>query len=176
MSSFHNATEHKNNSTEHKHNGADAARENVRVLAETTQDALRSGMTSASENARRFTGQVTEAYGFSGEKRKEFTHQTSQNLEVISEAGALLTRGFQDISRAWFNLMQERLQKNLEGFNALARCRSVPDFMAVQSSLIRDNLEQTIQSTRQIADVSTRVANEANQTITALTKKARLAA
>jgi phasin family protein len=119
---------------------------------------------------------VTEAYGFSGEKRKEFTHQTSQNLEVISEAGALLTRGFQDISRAWFNLMQERLQKNLEGFNALARCRSVPDFMAVQSSLIRDNLEQTIQSTRQIADVSTRVANEANQTITALTKKARLAA
>ena len=169
MSSAHNATEHKNKV-------ADAAGENVRVLAETTQDALRSGMTSASESARRFTDQVTQAYGFSGEKREELTHQTSQNLEMISEAGALLTRGFQDVSRAWFNLMQERLQKNLDGFNALARCRSVPDFLAVQSGLIRDNLEQTIESTRRIAEVSSEVASEAKQTMTALTKKARRAA
>ena len=169
MSSAHNATDHKNEV-------ADAAGENVRVLGETTQDALRSGMTSASESARRFTDQVTQAYGFSGEKREELTHQTSQNLEMISEAGALLTRGFQDVSRAWFSLMQERLQKNLDGFNALARCRSVPDFLVVQSGLIRDNLEQTIESTRRIAEVSSEVASEAKQTMTALTKKARRAA
>ena len=169
MSSAHNTTEHKNKF-------ADAAGENVRVLGERTQDALRSGMTSASESARRFTDQVTQAYGFSGEKREELTHQTSQNLEMISEAGALLTRGFQDVSRAWFNLMQERLQKNLDGFNALARCRSVPDFLAVQSGLIRDNLEQTIESTRRIAEVSSEVASEAKQTMTALTKRARRAA
>ncbi len=169
MPSAHNAIEHKNKV-------ADTAGENVRVLGETTQDALRSGMTSASESARRFTDQVTQAYGFSGEKREELTHQTSQNLEMISEAGALLTRGFQDVSRAWFSLMQERLQKNLDGFNALARCRSVPDFLAVQSGLIRDNLEQTIESTRRIAEVSSEVASEAKQTMTALTKRARRAA
>jgi hypothetical protein len=69
--------------------------------------------------------------------------------------------------------MQESMQKNLEGFNALARCRSVPDFLAVQSGLIRDNLEQTIESTRRIAEVSSEVASEANQTMTALTKRAR---
>jgi hypothetical protein len=169
MSAAHNAIEHKNKV-------ADTAGENVRVLGETTQDALRSGMTSASESARRFTDQVTQAFGFSGEKREELTHQTSQNLEMISEAGALLTRGFQDVSRAWFSLMQESMQKNLDGFNALARCRSVPDFLAVQSGLIRDNLEQTIESTRRIAEVSNEVASEAKQTMTALTKRARRAA
>ena len=133
-------------------------------------------MTSASESARRFGDQVTKAYGFSGENREELTQQVSQNLEAISEAGALLTRGFQDVSRTWFDLMQESLQKNLDGFNALARCRSVPDFLAVQSDLIRKNLEQTIQGTRRIAEVSTRMADEANQTVTALTEKARRAA
>ena len=46
--------------------------------------------------------------------------------------------------------------------------------MAVQSGVIRDNLEHTIQSTRQIAEVSTRGANEANQTVTAPSKKAPL--
>ena len=69
--------------------------------------------------------------------------------------------------------MQES-RRTSDGFNALAPCRSVPDFMAVQSGVIRDNLEQTIQSTRQIAEVSTRGANEANQTVTAPSKKARL--
>ena len=72
--------------------------------------------------------------------------------------------------------MQENLQKNLDGFNALARCRSVPDFLAVQSDLIRKNLEQTIQGTRRIAEVSARMADEGDHTVTTLTKKARRAA
>ena len=165
-----------NNAAVPKNKVAGAASENVRVLTETAQDALRSGMTSASESARRFTDQVTKAYGFSGENREELTQQVSQNLEAISEAGALLTRGLQDVSRTWFGLMQESVQKNLDGFNALARCRSVPDFMAVQSDLIRKNLEQTIQSTRRIAEVSTRMADEADQTVTPPTEKARRAA
>ena len=169
MSAAHNTTHQTNKS-------ADAARENVRVFAGTAQDVLRSGMNSASESARRFTDQVTQAYGLSGDKREALTHQASQNLEVISEAGALLTRGFQDISREWFSLLQESQQKNLDGFSALVRCRSVPDFMAVQSGLIRDNLEQTIESTRRIAEVSTRVANEATQALTAQTKKTHRAA
>ena len=56
------------------------------------------------------------------------------------------------------------------------RCRSVSDFMAVQSGLIRDNLGQAIESTRRITEASARVANEAAQTLTALTKKTRRAA
>ena len=164
-----------NNATEHKNKVANTSSENVRVLHETAQDALRSGMTSASESAWRFGDQVTKAYGFSGENREELTQQVSQNLEAISEA-ALPTRGSRDVSRTWFGLMQENLQKNLDGFNALARCRSVPDFLAVQSDLIRKNLEQTIQGTRRIAEVSTRMADEADQTVATLTEKARRAA
>jgi len=166
MSSANYATDHKNKVT-------DAASENV---AETTQDALRSGITSASESARRFTDQLTKAYGFSGENREELTEQVSQNLEAISEASVVLTRGLQDVSRTWFGLMQESLQRNLDGFNALARCRSVPDFMAVQSDLIRMNLEQTVQGTRRVAEVTTRMADEGDQTVKALTKKVRRAA
>jgi hypothetical protein len=37
---------------------------------------------------------------------------------------------------------------------------------------MRDNLEQTIESTRRIAEVATQVANEASQTLVAQTKKA----
>jgi hypothetical protein len=137
-----------------------------------SQDAMRSGLNSASANAQRFTDQVSQAYGITGEGREELTRQGAQNLEMVAQASAVLTRGIQDLSREWFSLAQERLQKNLDDFGALTRCRSIPDVMAAQSTLKRDNLEQTIKSTRQIAEVATRVANEASQTLAAQTKKA----
>jgi len=136
------------------------------------QDAMRSGFNSASASAQRFTDQVSQAYGITGEGREELTRQGSQNLEMVIQASGVLTRGVQDLSREWFSLTQERLQKNLDDFGALARCRSLPDVMAVQSNFMRDNLEQTIESTRRIASVATRVANEASQTLAAQTKEA----
>ncbi|PVE25270.1 hypothetical protein DC522_07015 [Microvirga sp. KLBC 81] len=141
-----------------------------------TQDPMRSSLHLASASAQRFTDQVTQAYDLMGERGEDLTRQGSQNLELAAQASAMLTRGAQDLSRECFSLMQERLQKNLDDLGALARCRSIPDFMTVQSNLMRDNLEQTFESTRRIAEVATRVANEASQTLTAQTKKAHRAA
>ena len=95
---------------------------------------------------------------------------------MMTQASTMLTRGVQDLSREWFSLTQERLQKNLDDFGVLARCRSLPDFMAARSNIMRHNLEQTIEGTRRIAEVATRVANEAGQALTAETKKANRAA
>jgi phasin family protein len=151
---------------------AKVAGEHIRDNAEKAQDAMRSGLNSASENTRRFTDQVTQAYGITGEGREELTRQGAQSLEMMTQASTMLTRGVQDLSREWFSLTQERLQKNVEDFGVLARCQSLPDFMAAQSTIMRHNLEQTIEGTRRIAEVATRVANEAGQTLKAETKKA----
>lgn len=149
-----------------------SSHQNTANNAKNSQDTLRSGLSSASASAKRFTDQVSQAYGITGEGREELTRQGSQNLEMVAQASAVLTRGIQDLSREWFSLSQERLQKNLDDFGALTRCRSLPDVMAAQSALVRDNLEQTIESTRRMAEVATRVANEASQTLAAQTKKA----
>ena len=148
------------------------AGEHIRDSAEKAQDAMRSGLNSASENTRRFTDQVTQAYGITGEGREELTRQGAQSLEMMTQASTMLTRGVQDLSREWFSLTQERLQKNVEDFGVLARCQSLPDYMTAQSNIMRHNLEQTIEGTRRIAEVATRVANEAGQTLKAETKKA----
>jgi Phasin protein len=47
---------------------------------------------------------------------------------------AVLTKGAQEISRAWFDVMQDRLAKNIGAMNRLASCRSLQHFLAVQSS------------------------------------------
>jgi prophage DNA circulation protein len=52
------------------------------------------------------------------------------------------------------------------------RCRSIPDFVAVQSELMRDNWQQMIEGSRRIAERSIQVANEAAQKISTETKQA----
>jgi phasin family protein len=169
MSVAHNANDQANNRS--KSRG-----EHIHAKAEEAQDAMRSGLNSASENTRRFTDQVTQAYGITGEGREELTRQGAQSLEMMTQASTMLTRGVQDLSREWFSLTQERLQKNVEDFSVLARCQSIPDFMAAQSNIMQHNLEQTIEGTRRIAEVATRVADEAGRTLKAETKKANRAA
>ena len=142
---------HRNETNDQISKAADASRESFRVVSETGQ---------------RFTDQMGQLFGFAGERGQELTRQSSQNLEVVTETSAVLARGFQDISREWLGLMQEGVQKNLEGFAALSRCRSVQDFVALQSEFARNSLEQTVEGTRRIAEVSTRVASEASETLT----------
>ena len=160
------------NTSNQSNSRAKSEGEYINVNAEKAQDAMRSGLNSASENTRRFTDQVTQAYGITSEGREELTRQGAQSLETMTQAGTMLTRGVQDLSRERFSLTQERLQRNVEDFGVLARCQSLPDVMAAQSAIMRHNLEQTIESTRRIAEVATRVANEAGLTLKAETKKA----
>ena len=164
------------NTNDQANDRAKVAGEHIRDNAEKAQDAMRSGLNSVSDNTRRFTDQVTQAYGITGEGREELTRQGAQSLEMMTQAGTMLTRGVQDLSREWFSLTQERLQKNVEDFGVLARCQSIPDFMMAQGNIMRHNLEQSIKGTRRIAEVATRVASEAGQALTAEPKKANRAA
>lgn len=141
--------------------------EEAQKIVRTAQGNLEDGLSSVSEMAQRSTDQVRHMFSQSGEQAQELTRRASQNVIVMTETSTVWVRGFQDLSQEWVSLVQERLQTNLEGFSALARCRSLPDLMAVQSGLVRTRLEQTINGTRRIAEVNGRVANEAAQAMAA---------
>jgi phasin family protein len=67
--------------------------------------------------------------------------------------------------------VQDRLQKNIDAVNRLVGTRSVQDFVAVQSDLARDTLQQVFDTNKRIAEVSLRIANEASQIIQAQADK-----
>jgi len=77
----------------------------------------------------------------------------------------------QDISREVFERGQQRLQRNLDGMQALARCRSMTDFVETQSTLLRDNLEQTVDGSRRIAELTIEMADGAARTMTVQAEK-----
>jgi phasin family protein len=143
--------------------GADMARRGT----ETARDTFQAGLNTATETFQRVSDQVTKVLGFNGPQSEELARRSSQNLQAVSQASSVLVRGAQEVSREVFGLVQDRMQKNVDGLNRLAGVRSVQDFIAVQSDLARDTLQQVIDTNKHIAEVSVRIADEATRAIQA---------
>jgi len=159
--------------------GEQAARAGADVLrrsTETARETMQAGLNTATETFQRVTEQVTQVLGVTGPKAEELARRSSQNLQAVTQASTVLARGFQEASNEVFRLAQERLTKNMDGLNRLAGCRSVQDFVAVQSDLVRDSFWQVIDTNKRLAEVSVRAADEAAQAIQVQASPARRAA
>jgi len=143
-----------------------AGAESAQTMARAMQEAMESSFDAFSELARRSTGQAAQIFGRPDEEAKGIAEETSQNLRAVAQSSTTLARGLQDISREWVELSQKRLQKNLDALNQLARCRTMTDVMAVHSSIIRDNLEQTVENSRRIAELTIQAADAATRIAT----------
>jgi len=147
--------------------GADIANRST----ETARNVVEAGLNTATQTFQRATDQFTKVLGFSGPQAEEVARRSSENVQAVTQASTVLTRGAQEVSQEVFGLVQDRLQKNLDAVNRLVGTRSVQDFVAVQSDLVRDTLQEVIETNKRIAEVSLRIANEASQIIQAQADK-----
>ncbi len=156
-----------NEAAEAGQHAVSATAEAARVGAETMQQTMQAGLDAAYKVASRSTDQFMQVLGLSGQQSQELAQQSSQNVQAIANTSTVLARGFQDVMREWLSFTQSRLEENLDGLHRLTTCRSIPDFFALQSDLIRENLEEMIDKGQQIMQHSTQVTHEAARAITA---------
>jgi hypothetical protein len=141
--------------------------ESAQTMAQAMQDAVTNSFSAFSELARRSTTQALPMMGRPAEGEAQgLTEEAAHNLRAVAQSGTALARGLQEVSREVVTRSQQRLQRNLDGLQALARCRSMTDFVEVQSSLLRDNLEQTVENSRRLAELTLQMTDEATKTVT----------
>src|SRR5215213_7151409 len=136
--------------------------ESAQTMAQSMQEAVANSFSAFSELARRSTGQTLDQPDGT---TRGLTEEAAHNLRAVAQSSTVLSRGLQEVSREVVSRSQQRLQRNLDGLQALARCRSMTDFVEVQSSLLRDNLEQTVENSRRIAELTIQMTHETTRTV-----------
>jgi phasin family protein len=143
---------------------------------ETARSSLQSGLETAKQGFQRMNDQFTQVLGFSGPQAEELTRRSSENIQALTEAGSVLAKGAQDVSREWLGYAQDRQAKNMECFKRLTGCRSVQDLMTVQSDLVRDSFQALIATNKRVAELSLRFATDAATRVQAQADGSRRAA
>jgi hypothetical protein len=144
----------------------EAESKSVRVIEQTVQGAVENSAQTASE----IGGRSLESLGRHGREALTLVDQMPNYVQAMARSNRILAGGAGTITLEWFGLRQERLLKNLERLTDILSCRTMPDFLSLQSSLVQSNVERMLENSQRLAQLTAQVAQEATQTLTAQAK------
>ncbi|OCK56431.1 phasin family protein [Bradyrhizobium sp. LMTR 3] len=147
---------------------ARASADLLKQNAETLQDAWRFGLETATSAMGRSTEQLGRTLGVSGEgvqQATEATERSARNAQTLLYSGTAAARVMGGMSQEYFQMVRHQVEKNMEHMNKLWTCRTPQDFAAVQSDMVRETVEMALESSRRIADMSLKMADETGKQI-----------
>jgi phasin family protein len=137
--------------------GANLLQQNAEML----QNTWRFGVDVATAIVRRSADQVGQAVGVPGDDAQEATKRSARNTESIFYSATAISKGMNDVSRECLELARHQIESSLNLTSELWRCRTPQDLAAVQTDLVRETLERALESSRRIADMSVKAADDA---------------
>ncbi|MDQ2084066.1 phasin family protein [Xanthobacteraceae bacterium Astr-EGSB] len=127
---------------------------------------------SADELGRAFPN----ANPMTGEDARKSAEQSTRNVDAVLDSGTVLAKGIENVTREWVDFARGRVEQNLASFSQFTKCRSPQHVAALQSEMMRDNMEGLLQISRKVAEISVRVAEDAMGKVTDAAEKAKQAA
>ena len=133
----------------------------VAASAETLERAARETMRAVERSGE----EVVPLFGLAAEQTARVAERASEGAHAMAECGESLRQGLWAISREWSELVQARLQSNLDDMVEVAQSRTLPELAAAQGSLIRHNMEMVVENSQRLLRSSMRVAESVQQPI-----------
>jgi hypothetical protein len=91
--------------------------------------------------------------------------QASANLGALTQSASVLADSVRAISNEWVDLVRHSTERSTNHVAAMMRCRSPSDFIHAQADAFRDNMEMLIDSSRRIAEITLRTADETSYVV-----------
>jgi hypothetical protein len=137
--------------------GADLLRQN----AETLQNALRLGLEMATAVMGRSTDQLSRTLGLSGTEAQPATERSARNAATILHSSTAVAKGMSGMSQEYFAFVRHQIESTMNSMNELWGCRTPQDVAAVQSDFVRETVESALDSSRRMANMSLKAADDA---------------
>jgi hypothetical protein len=149
--------------------GDEVARAGAHLLqqnAETLQNAWRFGLDMTTKVMGRSTEELGRTLGFSGNEAQQAlqaTERSARNTETILYTSTAATRLMSGMCQEYFEFVRHQIEKSMNRMNEMWRCRTPQDVAAVQSDLLRESVGSVLESSRRVADMSLKVADDATK-------------
>ena len=91
-------------------------------------------------------------------------------------SGTAAARVMGGMSQEYFQMVRHQVEKNMDHMIELCSCRTPQDFAAVQTDMVRETVETALESSRRIADMSLKMADETGKQIKQSMEEIRRAA
>jgi phasin family protein len=159
--------------------GAEVARASASLVkqnAETLQNAWRFGLEMATSVMGRSTEQFGRTLGLSGEGVQKATERSARNTQTILYTGTAAAKVMGGISQEYLQMVRHQVEKNMGHMDELWACRTPQDFAVIQSDMVRETVETVLESSRRIADMSIKMADDAGKQINQSMEEIRRAA
>jgi phasin family protein len=144
--------------------------------AEMLQNTWRLGLDMATSVVSRSTDQLGRTFGLTGDEAQKATERSARNAETIMYSASAFAHGMNGVSREYFAFLRQQLETSVDRMNELWRCRTPQDVAAVQTDLVRDSMRNALETSRRMADMSLRVADDAGKHITESIERTQRAA
>jgi phasin family protein len=115
----------------------------------------------ATQLSKQASDQFGRVFGLSGDEAQKALEDTSRNLSAVLESSSAIASASEEFSRQWLETVRKTLEQTISRSEALIRCRSPHEFFGLQAELARENLDTVLHGSRRLAEISTRVAQEA---------------
>lgn len=98
---------------------------------------------------------------------EQFIAMGKENAEAFAKSSNVALKGFEEIAKAWQGLASRSAEKTDAAVKALTSCKSPVEAAELQSKLARESVEQAINETRKIAELSQTVFTAALEPLNA---------
>jgi phasin family protein len=146
--------------------GEEVARVGANLLkqnAETLQNTWRFGLDMTNAMMGRSTEQISRTLGLTGQEAQQAAERSARNAQSILYSATTATKVMTGMSQEYFVLVRHQIEHGMERMNELWNCRTPQDLAAVQTDLLRDAVGSVLESSRRMADMSVKLAEDATK-------------
>jgi phasin family protein len=105
-------------------------------------------------------GRSTDQLGRTFGEAQQATERSARSAETILYSTTAVTKGMTGMSQQYFEFVRRQIENSIDRMNELSRCRTPQDVAVLQSNLVRDTVESVLESSRRMADMSLKLADD----------------
>ena len=143
------------------HRAADAGMRGAGIVKAT----IETGIEAAVHSFERIAEHFTTAMGFAGPEAEKVAARSRENLDAISQANSVMIKGAEDMSHQWMVIAKDAFARNFDAIARVGECRTFQDLAAMQSELLRDNMNRAIEGGRKAAEIYAKTSAEAAERV-----------